>query len=255
MPVKRYDIQPLEIPRRLHLRARPAQQQLLVAHTTLQGIFDSLHLVRTAASEAPGGSARGRLREGEVDLLRSAIVLAGAGVDAVLKRLVTDALPTLLESPARHPLATKKYKEHVGRQFRKEGASKSWIDAVLSDDPRPQMVQLYVEHLVTGSLQNETDLKRVRDALGIEPDELPDDRIARMQGFLTARNQVAHDLDLKRPDDETRGNRYTRRVPTVISQCDDAIDLTRTYVCLTSELLKRRRALGPTKLQSPGTEH
>ena len=79
--------------RRVHDRAAPALKHLAVAHQTLQGIFDSFHVVRTAPGDKDG---RGRLKEAEIDLLRSALVLAGAGLDAVLKRLVRDALPEML---------------------------------------------------------------------------------------------------------------------------------------------------------------
>lgn len=240
MPIKKYQLAALELPR-VHPRVGAARQQLLVAHTTLQGIFESLHVVRTSAAEQPGGTHRGRLREGEVDLLRSAIVLAGAGLDAVLRRLATDALQALLESPAKYPLAVKRYREHVAGQVKDRQAPKSWIEAILADDPRPEMVRLYVTHLTSGSLQNETDLKRLRDALGLNLSTLSDDRIAGLQGFLTARNQVAHDLDLKRPGDQSRGHRYTRAVPKVLEQCMEVVAITSTFVVGTSEELRRRR--------------
>jgi hypothetical protein len=105
--IKRYELNPLALPRFVHDRARPAREELRVAHDTLQGIFDSLHAVRVAARVDK--DARGRLNEGEVDLLRSAVVLAGAGMEAVIKRLVTDALPMILAQPAKHPLAVAKY--------------------------------------------------------------------------------------------------------------------------------------------------
>jgi hypothetical protein len=240
MPIKKYQLATLPPPA-VHRRVRPAQKQLYVAHTTLQGVFESLHVVRTASAGQPGGTARGRLKEGEVDLLRCAIVLAGAGMDAVVRRLATDALPTLLESPAKYPEAAKRFRQHVADQVKVRGAPKSWVEAILSDDPRPEMIRLYVGHLTQGSLQSETDLRRVRDALGVTQ-EISDETIVGLKGFLIARNQVAHDLDLKRPDDETRGSRYSRTVPKVLEQCNEVVRLTSNYVTGVSELLRRRKA-------------
>jgi hypothetical protein len=247
VPIKKYQLRELALPS-VHQRARPARQQLCVAHTTLQGVFESLHVVRAAAASQPGANGRGRLKEGEVDLLRCAVVLAGAGLDAVLRRLATDALPALLASPSKHPEAAREFRKHVSEQVRRKGAPKSWIEAILSDDPRPEMVRLYVEALTKSSLQNESDLKRLRDALGLRPTVVSDEKIASLKGFLVARNQVAHDLDLKRPGDETRGNRYTRTVPKVLEQCDDVVKLTATYVTAVSDLLKRKKASQPAPL-------
>ncbi len=186
---------------------------------------------------------------GNLNLLRCAIVLAGAGMDAVLRRLATDALPVMLASPIKHPDTAKKFKQHVSEQVKEKGAPKSWIEAILADDPRPEMVRLYVEALTKGSLQNETDLKRLRDALGVREAVVSDETVAGLKGFLIARNQVAHDLDLKRPDDETRGNRYTRTVRTVLEQCDQLIQLNTAFVIEVSDLLKRKKA-PPTPARS-----
>ena len=251
MAIKKYQLRELDLPR-VHPRVSAARQQLCVAHTTLQGIFESLHVVRTASANQAGGGARGRLKEGEVDLLRSAIVLAGAGMDAVLRRLATDALPTLLESSAKHPAAAKKYRRHVSDQVRDKKAPGCWVQAILADDPRPEMVRLYVDALTKASLQSETDLKRIRDALGIDTSTVPDEFISGLKGFLIARNQVAHDLDLKRPDDDTRGTRYTRTVPKVLEQCNEVVNLTSTFVTGVSDLLKRKKSPAAAKTTLSG---
>ena len=66
MPIRKYSLAPLP-ERRVHRRASPALTHLGVAHATLQGIFESLHVVRQAANSS-GKDARGRLKEGEVSL-------------------------------------------------------------------------------------------------------------------------------------------------------------------------------------------
>ena len=118
MPIKKYTLDPLP-ERRVHAKASAAVRYLIVAHTTLQGIFESLHVVRQTAG-ASGKDARGRLNEGEVDLLRSALVLAGAGLDAVVKRLARDALPELLAVGSTRLAAGKAFNAHVSAQVRDE---------------------------------------------------------------------------------------------------------------------------------------
>jgi hypothetical protein len=97
-------------------------------------------VVRTSPGDKDG---RGRLKEAEVDLLRSALVLAGAGLDAVLKRLIRDALPELLAVGSTHPGADKVFKTHVSMQVREKKPSTSWTKAILDADPRQAMIRLY----------------------------------------------------------------------------------------------------------------
>lgn len=235
MPIRKYTVSSFP-ERRVHPRAAPADKHLAVAHTTLQGVFDSLHIVREAAS--PGGlEARGRLPESQVDLLRSALVLAGAGLDAVVKRLARDALPTLLAVGSTQRDANSTFKSHVSSQVREKVPSPSWTKAVLADDPRQAMIKVYVAERTQGSLQSEEDLKRMRTALGIGEGSIPDERISGLATFLTAQNQVAHDLDIKDPADESWGPRRSRRVTTVVNQCDLALGLSDSFVVAVSEAL------------------
>ncbi len=140
MPIRKYSLASLP-DRRVHRQASPALRHLVVAHSTLQGVFESLHIVRLAAADASGEDARGRLNEGEVDLLRSALVLAGSGLDAVLKRLAQDALPELLAVGSTRAAADKAFKAHVSAQIRDKTPSTAWTKAILDPDPRQAMIR------------------------------------------------------------------------------------------------------------------
>lgn len=248
MPVRKYSVIPLP-ERRVHARATPALKHLTVAHETLQGIFESLHVVRTVAG-GPDRDARGRLREAEVDLLRSALVLAGAGLDAVVKRLARDALPELLAVGSTHAAADKVFKAHVSAQVR-DKPSTSWTRAILDPDPRQAMIRLYVEEHTQGSLQREKDLRAIRDALGVSDQVVSDQQITDLRQFLTARNQVAHDLDIKAPEDETWGPRYGRSARTVVAQCDQVLGLAGAFIDAVSAELGGPPSLGrPRRNQS-----
>lgn len=242
MPIQKYGLAPLP-ERRVHRLAAPALTHLGVAHTTLQGIFESLHVVRQAASSS-GKDARGRLNEGEVDLLRSALVLAGAGLDAVVKRLARDALPQLLAVGSTQVAADKAFKTHVSAQVRGKTPSTTWTQAILDQDPRQAMIRLYVDECTRGSLQNEKDLRAVRAALGVSDKTITDPQIAGLAPFLTARNQVAHDLDIKAPGDASWGPRYQRRITTVVAQCDLVLGMAGAFVDAVSDELGGPPPLG-----------
>jgi hypothetical protein len=245
LSVRKYGVAPLP-ERRVHDRAAPALKHLAVAHQTLQGIFDSFHVVRTAPGDKDG---RGRLKEAEVDLLRSALVLAGAGLDAVLKRLVRDALPELLAVGSTNVLADKAFRSHVSTQVRNKAPSTSWTEAILDADPRQAMICLYVEERTQGSLQKEKDLRAIRGALGVSDQAITDQQIAELRLFLTARNQVAHDLDIKDPDDETWGPRYRRAAKTVVDQCDQVLELAGAFVDAVSGQLGGPAPLGRPRVK------
>jgi hypothetical protein len=234
MSVRKYCVAPLP-ERRVHGRAAPALKHLTVAHQTLEGIFESFHVVRTATG-ASDKDGRGRLKEAEVDLLRSALVLAGAGLDAVLKRLARDALPELLAVGATHAEAGKAFRAHVSTQVR-DKPSTSWTKAILDADPRQAMIRLYVEEHTQGSLQNEKDLRAIRGALGVSDQVITDQQIADLRSFLMARNYVAHDLDIKAPEDETWGPRYRHAAKTVVDQCDEVLGLAGAFVDAVSDEL------------------
>lgn len=226
MPIRRYELKSLpEL--RVNSAVTPALNQLKTAHLTISGVLDSLHVVRQANAS---GDARGRLREAEVDLIRAAVVFAGASLDAVVKRQARDALPALLAVGSANRLSLKEFKSHVSASIRDKQPSKTWTDAVLADDPRQAMVEVYVSNLTTGSLQSTTDLKRMRTALGIAVEELADHRIDELGPFLKARNQIAHDLDTKDPSDSTWGQRHGRTVSTTVSQCDAVLAIATIYV-------------------------
>ncbi|MHB8794811.1 MAG: hypothetical protein ACYC90_05010 [Candidatus Nanopelagicales bacterium] len=242
MPIRKYVLAPLPA-RRLDSKARPAARHLVTAHQTVNGILESLHVVRLAAIAQSGSGTQGRLREGEVDLLRSALVLSGAGLEAVLKRLAHDTLPTLLTTAGRHPEANKSYSRFVSTRL--DGPpSKALRTAILSNAPRRSLVRLHVEAVTAGSIQSERDLINLRDAFGILS-AVPDARIFGLRQFFLARNQVAHDLDLCSPNDGNPGPRHSRRITTVVAQCDEVLTVAGEFLDAVSAGLAAKARKSP----------
>lgn len=86
----------------------------------------------------------------------------------------------------------------------------------------------------------------MRDALGISETLITDIQIASLWQFFTARNQVAHDLDIKAPEDESFGPRYNRTMTTGVGQCNQVLALPDGFVTAVSEALG-----GPTRIGRP----
>ena len=84
----------------------------------------------------------------------------------------------------------------------------------------------------------------MRAALGISDKSVTDHQIAGLAQFLTARNQVAHDLDIKAPGDASWGPRYQRRIKTVVAQCDSVLAIAGAFVDAVSDELGGPPPLG-----------
>lgn len=79
-----------------------AQRFLASGYDSVEAVLVTLKTVRELRRNDTG-DIRGRLTSPEEDLLRAAVVFTGAGLDATLKQLIRDTLPSLLEgSPHAH---------------------------------------------------------------------------------------------------------------------------------------------------------
>jgi hypothetical protein len=92
------------------------------------------------------------------------------------------------------------------------------------------------------ALQSWTDLKKVRDALGLPTGDptldLTDARLQRLKDFFAARNEVAHELDLVDPSGKGSRTRRHRDMSSVGAQCDDALAVIDAFLRATAKQLR-----------------
>ena len=124
------------------------------------------------AAKATRGNPRGVLTDQEQDILRAALVMACAGLDAALKQAIRDSLATLLEKQ-------KKVRDGFEKFLRRriEGVSEGdevplrgqFLATVLADkDPRAKMIEEYIRQLTGDSLQSWDELASATGALGLD---------------------------------------------------------------------------------------
>ncbi|MFJ1551895.1 hypothetical protein [Streptomyces sp. NPDC088246] len=169
---------------------------------------------------------RGRLSHDQTDQLRAATVFTSAGLDACLRRLLKDALPTLING---NSAAEGKFKQFINEQLN-EKASKAFRAAVIDPDPRTKLIDIYVEALTGSSLQGHKDLQRVRNALGIPESDISDSALAGLSPFFAARNEIAHELDLVDPTGRGSSSRRDRTMTAVRDQCDEVLQQVKAFV-------------------------
>jgi len=171
------------------------------------------------------GAERGRHTEQEHDLRRAAVVFAGAGLDAVAKRILADVsrdliAGELLSNPQEHP-----FLKRVARALSASLISGPSDDSsgrpdrlllarlLMSGDALTEMCQQITDELVGGSFQSVERLRELCNLFGLDARSVVNVRESELRLALQARNEIVHEMDVKlqmrrsrrsRPRDETR---------------------------------------------------
>lgn len=171
-----------------------AARILATAHESAMALLKAFNLARDER-----GRPRGMSTDEEQDLLRAMLVLAAAGLDGMVKQLIREALPSVLDRDERAQEALEKF---IARQIRAEvpDADRSigakFLARVLSrPSPQRSAIDEYVRHLTGGSLQSSASLYEVVGALGLWPDEVGVDRKV-LDPIFDVRNKIIHELDI-----------------------------------------------------------
>jgi hypothetical protein len=162
----------------------------------------------------------------EQDLLRSMLVIAASGLDAMTKQLIRDALPKVIEIDKE---ALAELEKFVSRKLRDEideiGISErvSFLARVLTaPSTQSQIIEDYIGYLTKGSLQSSDELSRVTKAFGISQKEVIIDH-GRLRPIFEARNKVIHELDIN--FSVSRRRRNLRSEGTMKTYTDTLIEL------------------------------
>lgn len=207
-------------PRGQRPQVRRAQRYLTATHASVSGLLDAFNLVRGQAA-FERGTAAGRLRSDQVDLLRAVLVFTSSGLDATCHALVRDCAPRLI----RRGGTTARLKFNLFLDEQVKTASAEFTAAIKDPDPRSILIELYVRERTRASYQGTGDLiKRVRDVLGIPNSRISKTRIEALNGFFTAHNSIVHALDYADPA-STSTLRVHRSPGDVVAECDTVLRL------------------------------
>jgi hypothetical protein len=168
------------------------------AHDAASSFLEAFQDVRKARR------AKGMPTDEEQDLLRAMLLFASAGLDSLVKQLIRDALPAVLES---NEAAAEMFKIFVERRLRTgEDINLKLLAQVIGDrNPRKQLIALQVKELTSTSLQSTEELLKAGAAFDIPSNELTTD-LRRLTDVFRVRNQIAHEMDV----DFTQPNRSRR---------------------------------------------
>ena len=164
--------------------------------------FTASSFLSTFESERQG--ARGTTSDNQQDLLRAMLTFASSGLDSMIKQLVTDALPAVID---RREGAQEQFRKFVeGRLRRADGPDYSFVAGVMANpDPCLYLVGALVKHLTSRSLQSVEEVLRVGSYFDIpSPPLIPDPDATKK--IFSARNEIVHEMDI----DFERSNRNRR---------------------------------------------
>lgn len=179
---------------------------------------------------------KGRMSKVEVDVLRSAIILSSAGLDATMQRLVNDVAPELIRRQG--SAACAQYQAYLKAELGKSQVSDGIRNAVISTDATEQLLAHYLAERTRASFQGSSELKRrVRQALGIPNSAVADADLESLDEFFQARNKIAHSMDLKNPDTESVA-RIHRTRDEVADLCTHAFEVAALLVRETAKVLR-----------------
>jgi hypothetical protein len=164
------------------------------AHQSASSLVDAFTSAKVAR-----GNKRGVLTDQEQDILRAALVMACAGIDAVLKQAIRDSLSALLE---KQPKVREGFERFIRRRIEGIADAESaplrgqFLATVLADkEPRTRLIEQYVRELTGDSLQSWEELASATAALGLDAIKIGLDK-SRLTEVFRIRNKVIHELDM-----------------------------------------------------------
>jgi hypothetical protein len=200
-----------------------AQRFLASAYDAVNGVLTSLDTVCEAR-----GRTRGRLTSNEEDLLRAAIVFAGAGLDATIKQLLRHALPVLLDEG--NAAATEKFEKFAVGRVGSDAEPRDLARYLTAVNPRAALLDDYVFALTGSSLQSAEEMSSAAGALGVSNRDVRSDIRDLRDPFFSARNKVAHELDLSHPERPGDRSRAGRGTGETVTMCHHALDVTQRLI-------------------------
>lgn len=165
-----------------------AFQILCKAHDAAGSFLDIFETLRKTKG------AKGTTTDEQQDVLRAMLIFATAGLDSMVKQLVSDALPAVID---RDVGANEMFKQFVERRLRAaEGVDRGFLAQVLVNrEPRQRLVNELVSDITSRSLLSTEELLRAAAYFNIPSKAICSDN-EKLTRIFSARNQIAHEMDI-----------------------------------------------------------
>lgn len=211
----------------VNVHCREAQNALRAAIQSSKEAIYTGSVINRMLKLSTGKALSGNWSSPAQDCLRSAVLFAGAGLDRALKRLVEEAIPALVDS---EQVVEDKFQQFAEKTIMDSSTAtvspKELVKLLLGrgDSPRDVVLGRWMIDLTSGSAQSVPRVDEIASALGVTNSELrarikPESAKSKdLKAAFDARNEIAHELDVTKPEEEVRKRLESiRKVRTVAS--------------------------------------
>lgn len=186
--------------------------------------------------------SKGPPTDEEQDLLRAALVFAGAGLDSSVKELIRGSLRTLAKQDTN---VQKEFETFVQRQLRGDSSEdgngsshhKFLASVLLSPSPQERLLNDYIRYLTGSSLQSVDQLFKAVKALGIDLPILQENK-PKLAEIFDVRNKIIHELDVRFSGMQGKRHRNSRKRPELQDFSDLLLKVAEALVTAVESKLK-----------------
>lgn len=161
---------------------------LCMTHATCSSFLDIFEQARIHRQ------AKGASTDKEQDLLRAMLAFSCSGLDSMVKQLINDALPSVIDF---NEGANEAFKAAIEKRINKrEKIDHKLIAEMLCDkNPRKRLIDTLLRELASNSLQSTEEIFRVGKFF-----DIPSRDIYKKPEYLSevfrARNEIVHEMDI-----------------------------------------------------------
>ena len=196
----------------------PQSEELWKAHLVLQRARSTAQSFLTTFEERLSARGRGAPSDEDYDLMRAMLVFACAGLDSMVKHLIRDALPIVIDHVEE---AEDRFREFVRKKIASDDKSELLAAALSTGNPRTKLVEKLVAELTSQSLQSKQQVLSAAAHFGLTVNQLMAKPNVYDQVFR-ARNEIAHEMDID--FDQPRRSRTPRHKATTVGQAQAVLD-------------------------------
>ena len=210
-----------------HYPSKPNRRQCGNAFTLLCNAHDtSGSFLQVFNTTRKGRNARGAATDKDQDLLRAMLTFACAGLDSLVKQLIKDALPDVINC---NEAAERTFRTDIERRVRRgeEIDHRFLADVLTRQRPRDRLIEILVSDLTSQSLQSKDQLLRVGSFFDIQSDLITPDPND-LAKIFTARNQIVHEMDIY--FSPTDGNRRSRTKQDMVANANEIFRVSKVFL-------------------------
>ena len=196
----------------------PRSDELWKAYLVLQRARLTAQSFLKTFEERLNARGRGAPSDEDYDLMRAMLVFACAGLDSMIKHLIRDALPTVVDHVEEAEI---RFREFVRKQIEGDKKYELLAEAISDGNPRIRLVEELVTKLTAHSLQSKQQVLSAASHFGLSASQLMANPEVYDEVFR-ARNEITHEMDID--FDQPKRSRTPRQKARTVAQAQAILE-------------------------------